>query len=130
MAERKLTGVGFGTPLVSASLSWERVGADDLALGVERRCLVLPGGRLPRVRQVPDPIMLGVHPSSQAGAGGRGLADESLLERVPTYVSRDVDDELRQRLAGSGFIAWSATPPPASRARRSRPSQRCRIMCL
>ena len=105
MVKKKLTGIGFGTPLVSASLSWEHAGADsDLALQVERGCLVLPGGKLPRVRQVLDPIMMGVHPSSRAHSSGHVADGEPLMERVPTYVRRDVDEDLHQRLANSGFV--------------------------
>jgi hypothetical protein len=52
MTKKKLTGIGIGTPLVSASLSWERAGAaSDLGLGVENGCLVLSGGKLPAVRR-------------------------------------------------------------------------------
>jgi hypothetical protein len=101
VAKKKLTGISFGTPLVSASVSWEH--ANDPALEVEKGCLVLPGGKLPRVRQVIDPIMLGVHPSSSVHNGNR-VRGEPVLERVPAYVPRDADDVLRQRLAGSGFV--------------------------
>jgi tetratricopeptide (TPR) repeat protein len=105
MAKKKLTGVGFGTPLVSASLSWERVGAaGDPGLGVEEGCLVLPGGKLPAVRQVLDPIMMGVHPSSVVHSGSRPDGRNPLMERVPAYVPRDVDEDLRRRLADSGFV--------------------------
>jgi tetratricopeptide (TPR) repeat protein len=67
-------------------------------------CLVLPNGRLPKVRQVLDPIMLGVHPSSPVSDDIRGPAGEALLERVPVYVPRDADSELRYRVAASGFV--------------------------
>ncbi|HWG63350.1 MAG TPA: tetratricopeptide repeat protein [Streptosporangiaceae bacterium] len=102
MARKRITGIGVGGPLGSASLSWEY--ADDPAADLERGCLGLPGGRLPKVREVSDPVMLGVHPSSPVPAGSHGPAGEPLLERVPAYVPRDVDDELRRRLAVSGFV--------------------------
>lgn len=102
MARKRITGIGVGGPLGSASLSWEYV--DDPAVDLGRGCLVLPGGRLPKVREVSDPVMLGVHPSSPVHAGSRGPAGEPLLERVPAYVPRDVDHELRRRLAVSGFV--------------------------
>ena len=102
VARKRITGVGVGGPLGSASLSWEYT--DDPAGGLGRGCLVLPGGRLPKVREVSDPVMLGVHPSSSVRAGSRGPAGEPLLERVPAYVPRDVDDELQRRLAVSGFV--------------------------
>jgi tetratricopeptide (TPR) repeat protein len=105
MTKKKLTGIGFGTPLVSASLSWERAdAASDLGLGVEKGCLVLPGGKLPAVRQVLDPIMMGVHPSSVVHGGSRPDGGEPLVERVPAYVPRDADEDLRRRLADSGFV--------------------------
>jgi tetratricopeptide (TPR) repeat protein len=53
---------------------------------------------------VSDLIMLGVHPSSPVRAGTCAPTGEPLLERVPAYVPRDVDEELRQRLAISGFV--------------------------
>ena len=101
VARKRITGIGVGGPLGSASLSWEY--ADDPA-GLARGCLVLPGGRLPKVREVSDPVMLGVHPSSPVRTGSRGPAGDLLLERVPAYVPRDVDGELQRRLAVSGFV--------------------------
>jgi tetratricopeptide (TPR) repeat protein len=103
MAKKRLTGIGFGTPIVSASLSWERVGAGN-DLGAGNGCLVLQGGKLPTVRQAADPIMMGVHPSSVIPGGSRGAKGEPLMERVPAYVARDVDEGLQRRLAGSGFV--------------------------
>jgi Tetratricopeptide repeat len=102
VTRKRITGIGFGGPLGSGSLSWEYV--DDPAGGIGKGCLVLPGGRLPKVREVTDPVMLGVHPSSSAQAGSRGPAGESMPERVPAYVPRDVDNELRSRLSVSGFV--------------------------
>jgi tetratricopeptide (TPR) repeat protein len=102
VARKRITGIGVGGPLGSASLAWEY--ADDPVAGLGRGCLVLQGGRLPKVREVIDPVMLGVHPSSPVHAGSRGPAGEPLPERVPAYVPRDVDGELRRRLAVSGFV--------------------------
>jgi eukaryotic-like serine/threonine-protein kinase len=48
--------------------------------------------------------MIGVHPSSPIHGGIQGAAGEALLERVPAYVIRDVDNELRSRLSISGFV--------------------------
>ena len=59
---------------------------------------------MPKVRQVTDPILLGVHPSAPAPADAQARTDDPALERVPAYVGRDIDDELRARLAGSGFV--------------------------
>src|SRR6266498_3902670 len=104
MARKKITGVGVGTPFISASLSWENVDPrNNLASGLERHCLVLPGGRLPKVRQVNDPIPLGVHPSSRL-IGFTSPAGKPVRERVPAYVPRDIDNELRSRLTSSSFV--------------------------
>jgi tetratricopeptide (TPR) repeat protein len=103
MARKKITGVGFGTPLVSASLSWENVDPGSAARAVDRGCLVLPGGRLPRVRQVSDPIMLGVHPAPLL-TGLASPVGKPVGERVPAYVPRDLDGVLRDQLANSCFV--------------------------
>lgn len=97
VTKKRLTSIGVGTPLGSASLSWEYVGSGG-------GCLTLPGGKLPKVRQIEDPIMLGVHPSSPVPVGIRGPDGDVVRGRVPAYVSRDVDEELRQRIAASGFV--------------------------
>jgi hypothetical protein len=65
---------------------------------------MLLSGKLPKVRQLNDPIMLGVHPSSPVPADLVGPDGEDVLERVPAYVSRDIDREVRQRLAVSSFV--------------------------
>jgi hypothetical protein len=68
-------------------------------------CLTV-GGRLPLVKQVSDPLPLGVHPAqaidtdtlvTEDGADGVG-------ERLPVYVPRDADTQLRERLALGGFV--------------------------
>ena len=59
---------------------------------------------MPKVGQVNDPILMGVHPSSPIRGDSRGTAGEPLLERVPAYVIRDADEELRSRLSVSGFV--------------------------
>jgi eukaryotic-like serine/threonine-protein kinase len=69
---------------------------DDQQLGVVDGCLVLRG-RLPRVREVGRPTWLGVNPAVAA-------ADTSAPERLPPYVPRDIDAELRRHLAGSVFV--------------------------
>jgi eukaryotic-like serine/threonine-protein kinase len=48
--------------------------------------------------------MLGVHPSSVVHGGSRPDGGEPLMERVPAYVRRDVDEDLRRRLADSAFV--------------------------
>lgn len=51
-------------------------------------------GRLPRVRDCADPIALGVHPAAVLVGG----------DRVPPFVRRDVDDELRHALVRPGLV--------------------------
>jgi eukaryotic-like serine/threonine-protein kinase len=105
VTRRRITGIGVGGPLASASVSWEYVDSDDRRRrGAEKGCLVLAGGQLPKVRQVSDPILMGVHPSSSIRGESRGAAGEPLLERVPAYVTRDADDELWSRLSDGGFV--------------------------
>jgi tetratricopeptide (TPR) repeat protein len=97
VVRKRLTGIGIGTPLGSASLSWDYGGSGG-------GCLTLSGGKLPKVWQLADPITLGVHPSSPSPPGIQAPSGDIVLERVPAYVSRDVDNELRQRLAVSAFV--------------------------
>jgi len=51
-----------------------------------------------RVRDLTDPIVLGVHPAATA-QGGAGHVD-----RVPEFVRRDVYGALRERLREGGFV--------------------------
>jgi TPR repeat protein len=51
-------------------------------------------GLLPRVRDIADPLVLGIHPSILGTSGGR----------VPSYVPRQVDVPLRSALATGGFV--------------------------
>jgi hypothetical protein len=78
---------------------------DEQAFRIEDGCLVLPGGRLPRVRDIADPVLLGVHNAAPVTvpAGGEE-ASPPAGEHVPAYVPRDVDGGLRERLAAGGFV--------------------------
>ncbi|MGO1053756.1 tetratricopeptide repeat protein [Crossiella sp. CA198] len=51
------------------------------------------GGRLPRVREMDDPIALGVHRAAELGT-----------DRVPGYVPRDIQDRLDAAVRGGGFV--------------------------
>jgi tetratricopeptide (TPR) repeat protein len=103
VARRRLTGVAVGIPIASASLSWEYV--EDIGVsGSGAGCLMLPGRKLPRVRQVTDPIVLGVHPSPPSRPGSCGPDGRPLAEKVPVYVPRDLDTELGRRLGESCFV--------------------------
>jgi tetratricopeptide (TPR) repeat protein len=101
MPKIRVTSVGIGSPLLSASLSWEY---PDESLGTRGGCLVLGSGQLPKVRDVRDPVILGVHPSSSVDSRVAGPAGQSLPERVPVYVARDADDDIARRVAAGGFI--------------------------
>lgn len=52
-----------------------------------------PADRLPRVREITDAVSIGVHPAAVGRSG----------DRVPAYVSRDIDAGLRDALRTSGF---------------------------
>jgi eukaryotic-like serine/threonine-protein kinase len=78
---------------------------DEVGLRTVDGCLVLPNGQMPEVRDITDPVRLGVHMAAPATfptaapGGGDGVA-----EHVPAYVPRDVDGRLRERLAAGGFV--------------------------
>jgi len=59
------------------------------------RRVFTPGGKLPLVRDITDPVSLGVHATAPL-PGETG--------RVPLYVDRDVDPALRRALASSGMV--------------------------
>ncbi|MEU6793998.1 tetratricopeptide repeat protein [Nonomuraea wenchangensis] len=69
---------------------------DEVTLKLRDGALVLPSGRLPRVSDVTDPLQLGVHPAISL-PGSRDT-------EPPAYVPRDVDEEVREALAGGGFV--------------------------
>lgn len=74
---------------------------DELGFRVQDGCLVLADGRLPVVRDIADPVRLGVHRAvSLPGEASGGAADSS----APAYVPRDIDGELREQLAAGGFV--------------------------
>ena len=77
---------------------------DEQSLKIEEGCLVLPSGRLPRVREISDPIALGVHPSVPAEPTGVDAGESVPGSRVPTYVPREIDEQLRECLARGGFV--------------------------
>lgn len=54
------------------------------------------GGRPRRVRDLRDPVLLGVHPSARDESG-----------QVPAYVARDVDDQVDEALRAGGFVLLS-----------------------
>jgi hypothetical protein len=54
------------------------------------------GGRLQRVRELKDPVLLGAHPAARDEGG-----------QVPTYVTRDVDDRVDEAVRAGGFVLVS-----------------------
>lgn len=58
-------------------------------------------GRLERVREMDDPVALGVHP---AAVLERLVGGASALDRVPPYVPRDVQEQLCAAVARGGFV--------------------------
>lgn len=77
----------------------------EQAFRTEDGCLLLVNGKLPKVRDLTDPIALGVHKASAAALamlGQRG--DPVVREHIPVYVPRDIDDDLRASLRKGGFV--------------------------
>ncbi|MEU0521932.1 tetratricopeptide repeat protein, partial [Streptosporangium sp. NPDC006007] len=69
---------------------------EEITYKLQDGCLVLPSGRLPTVARLDDPVRLGVHPAIVLPG-----APET---KPPAYVPRDVDDQVRKRLAAGGFV--------------------------
>jgi tetratricopeptide (TPR) repeat protein len=69
-------------------------GPEEQIFRVQDGCLVLSSRKLPRVRQIADPVRLGTHAAAPA-EGEPG---------PPAYIPRDLDGELRERLAAGGFV--------------------------
>ncbi len=75
---------------------------DEQEFRVQDGCLVLADGRLPVVRDITDPVRLGVHQAAiPATAPHDGRA---AVPGAPAYVPRDIDVELREQLAAGGFV--------------------------
>src|SRR5262249_16226062 len=74
---------------------------DQQEFRIHDGCLVLANGRLPAVGDISNPVMLGVH-----GAAVPVAVDAAgpTMPAAPAYVPRDVDGELRERLAAGGFV--------------------------
>jgi eukaryotic-like serine/threonine-protein kinase len=75
---------------------------DEQAMQIREGCLML-NGQLPKVSQVRNPLYVGVHPAPGAS---RTLSEDHSLPspRVPVYVPRDIDGQLRELLACGGFV--------------------------
>lgn len=62
---------------------------------------------LRKVREITDPVLLGVHPSRYAdthGAAAGPVAAAGSTDRVPPYVRRDIHDRLVELLRAGGFV--------------------------
>jgi tetratricopeptide (TPR) repeat protein len=102
-----VAGVAAAATVAVAAVWQERYSraaqrSEDRFLKIENGCVVLPTGTLPRVRDMTDPISLGVHPAAAIPAIGAN--PERPSDRVPVYVPRDIDAELREHLTRSGFV--------------------------
>lgn len=82
------------------------------ALDFQRGCLADQHGRVPRVRDITDSTILGVHPAILAPAATEPYrpggsvpvpGGPSIDRRVPAYVPRDIDVRLRESVAAGGF---------------------------
>jgi tetratricopeptide (TPR) repeat protein len=103
------TAVGAAVLIAVAAVWQERFKraarrGDEQALSLEMGCLVLPDGQLPKVRQVTDPVLLGVHPSMPIRVDAAASTGGPVVERIPEYVRRDVDGELQERVEMGGFV--------------------------
>lgn len=85
--------------LVSAlSVLARRAQSDRGGAEILRNLVVADNDRLPFVRELNDPIALGVHPAAGTGAEGGNLP------RVPPFVARDVLEQLDAALRGGRFV--------------------------
>lgn len=114
--------VGVLAAAVTAGLSligpvilsrWNSVGQRraDQAKSLSNGSLANFTGSLRRVRDFSDPVVLGVH---EAAARPETAGVNS--SRVPEYVSREVDRELRQGMTNAGFILVTG-PSTAGKSR-------------
>jgi hypothetical protein len=67
-------------------------------------CITFDGRRLPQVRDVTDPTVLGVHPAALISTRATHSTGNTRLNSIPSYVERDVDEEFRQLIAAGGFV--------------------------
>jgi tetratricopeptide (TPR) repeat protein len=77
---------------------------DERMFSIQDGCLVLAGGGLPKVRDITDPVRIGVHKAAPAPARAGTGTGTPRGEDAPGYVPRDIDDELREQLKAGGFV--------------------------
>jgi uncharacterized protein len=83
-------------PVVQQRAAASLSGQDDLRRLVADECYGVVRGILPRVSDAADPLLMGVHPSA-AAPGNPG-------DRLPSYVARDADAQLRPAVRDGGFV--------------------------
>jgi tetratricopeptide (TPR) repeat protein len=88
--------VGLATVVQESYKRASQRAAEQSAQMVEG-CLTIDG-KLPKVRDLPDPMVFGTH-ASRAADGSQDPA-----AKVSAYVARDSDAELREQLTRSGFV--------------------------
>jgi hypothetical protein len=59
--------------------------------------ILSPGGRFPLVRDLHDPVAVGVHPAET-------IEQDGVIDRVPAYVTRDMEPHLHAALRRGGFV--------------------------
>ncbi|MCF3963919.1 tetratricopeptide repeat protein [Streptomyces fuscigenes] len=85
---------GVGLSLVTVGLQQRSQAAHDLGNAINASTR---HGGLPRVRDVTDAVSVGVHPAEALYSGGTE-------DRVPPYVPRDADAEVRGAIQRGGFV--------------------------
>ncbi|MFJ6507322.1 MULTISPECIES: tetratricopeptide repeat protein [unclassified Streptomyces] len=86
----------IGAATVSLQTEWHR--RTETARRRPRSLAIhSPGGLFPLVRDLHDPVAVGVHPAESVEQNGS-------VDRVPTYVSRDIEPHLHAALRRGGFV--------------------------
>jgi hypothetical protein len=83
----------FGVAVTQARVA-AAMGASDQERTARARAIFMPGGKLSVVRAITNPVDVGVHTAPRLEGA----------PRLPPYVPRDVDPELRRALGGAGFV--------------------------
>jgi tetratricopeptide (TPR) repeat protein len=99
---------------------WDRRTKDDLTF--RDGCLTDHRGHPPRVHKISDPTLMGVYPArlgtrkslpepplsdiDDSGSTDRKRSDDvgAIDERLPVYIPRDVDHELRHKICSGDFV--------------------------
>jgi len=95
--------VGFGA-VAQDSYTRHVQRRDERVFSIRDGCLVLADGSLPKVRDITDPVRIGVHKAAPAPARPGDGTGTPRDEDAPAYVPRDIDEELREQLTAGGFL--------------------------